>query len=144
MTDIVSPERRSEMMRGIRSKGTSPERAVRSHLHALGLRYRLHAHDLPGSPDIVFRSKKVAIFVHGCYWHRHESCRLAYIPKSRKAFWESKFQANVERDRRVLKELRAMGWTVIVVWECEVRDGAIGWLGPAVVDALRRSASREE
>lgn len=137
MTDIVSPERRSEMMRRIRSEGTSPELTVRRYLHALGYRYRLHAKDLPGSPDIVFRSRRLAIFVHGCYWHRHPDCRLAYTPKSRTEFWEDKFRANVRRDRRTAAQLEELGWRILVVWECDVRAGRLDWIIDAIeeVDA---------
>lgn len=122
MTDIVSPERRSAMMARIGSKDTQPELRVRRMAHALGFRFRLHRRDLPGTPDLVFPKFRVALFVHGCYWHRHEGCSKAYTPKSRVDFWQEKFAANVERDARAGEKLRAMGWTPVVIWECETTD----------------------
>lgn len=109
-------------MSRIRGKDTTPEVAVRSALHRLGYRFRLHRRDLPGRPDIVLPKHGTVIFVHGCFWHRHARCRYAYTPKSRVEFWQRKFQQNVERDRRVQRELRRLGWKVIVVWECETAN----------------------
>src|SRR5262249_47403613 len=97
-----------------------PELVLRRELHARGLRYRLHAKDLPGKPDIVFRKQKVAVFVHGCFWHRHEGCKVANIPKSNTAFWKEKFDRNVARDQANREKLEHLGWTVNVVWECEL------------------------
>ena len=122
MTDIVSGRRRSEMMAGIRGRDTAPERAVRRVAHRMGLRFRLHRKDLPGRPDLVFPRHRLAVFVHGCFWHRHEGCRYAYAPKSRVAFWTRKFSENVARDRRNEDALRGLGWRVLIVWECEARD----------------------
>lgn len=116
--DIVSPERRSAMMAGIRGKNTTPEVQVRRAAHALGYRFRLHRRDLPGSPDLVFPRLRKVILVHGCYWHRHPGCRFAYTPKSNTAFWERKFEENMERDRRQLLELERLGWDPLVIWEC--------------------------
>ena len=126
MTDIVSPEKRSEMMRGIRSKDTKPEKTVRSWLHRKGYRFRINRKDLPGTPDIVLPKYNLAIFVHGCYWHRHENCRLASVPKSNTGFWEAKFEKNQERDRRKLGECRKAGWQTHVIWECEIRKDGYG------------------
>lgn len=127
MTDIVSGRRRSEMMAGIRGRDTAPERAVRRVAHRMGLRFRLHRKDLPGRPDLVFPRHRLAVFVHGCFWHRHEGCRYAYTPKSRVAFWTRKFAGNVARDRRNEDALRDLGWRVLIVWECEARDAeAVG------------------
>jgi len=109
-------------MARIASKDTKPEMAVRRLLHALGYRYRLHRRDLPGSPDMSFSSRKKAIFVHGCFWHRHEDCRRATTPATRKSYWEQKFQRNVLRDRKNLADLRDMEWDSLVVWECETAD----------------------
>ena len=120
--DTVSPARRSEIMARIRSKGTAPELAVRQVAHALGFRFRLHRKDLPGSPDVVFPRFRTAVFVHGCYWHRHGGCRLAYEPKSNREFWQRKFNTNVERDRRAASRLQELGWRVLVIWECETAD----------------------
>lgn len=119
--DIVSPVRRSSMMAGIKSTNTQPEMAVRRLAHRLGLRFRLHRKDLPGSPDLVFPSRKTALFVHGCYWHRHSGCRLCYSPKSNVEFWTAKFEKNVARDVRDAQQLGAQGWKVVVIWECETK-----------------------
>ena len=120
--DKLSPERRSWNMSQIKGKDTKPEILVRSLVHRMGYRFRLHRKDLPGRPDLVFPGRRKVIFVHGCFWHRHEGCKLAYTPKSRVDFWNAKFKANVERDRRNLQDLKAAGWQVIVIWQCETKD----------------------
>lgn len=113
---------RSRNMAAIRGKNTAPELAVRGILHAMGLRFRLHRKDLPGRPDIVLQRHRTVVFVHGCFWHRHEGCRYTTTPKTRLAFWQAKFDANVARDHRNRIALEEMGWRVLVVWECELRD----------------------
>ena len=120
--DIVSPERRSAMMSGIRGRNTKPEITVRKLVHFLGFRFRLHRKDLPGTPDLVFPGRKKVVFVHGCFWHRHPGCRFAYNPKTRPEFWRAKFDANVARDQRACSQLQSAGWGVLVVWECETTD----------------------
>ena len=125
MTDIVSRAVRSRMMAGIKASNTRPEREVRRFFYAAGLRYRLHDKRLPGRPDLVLYKYKTAVFVHGCFWHRHEGCHLAYKPKSNVAFWESKFNANVVRDQTQEQRLRTLGWNVIVIWECTVDNPAL-------------------
>ncbi|MFO1089823.1 MAG: DNA mismatch endonuclease Vsr [Hyphomicrobiales bacterium] len=122
MTDIVDPARRSMMMARIRSKNTAPEIEVRRAAFALGLRYRLHKKNLPGSPDLVFAKHRTVIFVHGCFWHRHPGCIDAVTPKSRSDFWLRKFEANKARDVRVCDQLRAMGWRTVIIWECETTN----------------------
>lgn len=122
MVDIVDKATRSRMMSGIKGKNTQPERAVRSFLHKQGLRFHIHRKDLSGEPDIVLPKYRTVVFVNGCYWHRHEGCKLAYMPKSNIDKWQKKFDGNVERDRVNYKQLEEEGWRVIVVWECEVRD----------------------
>lgn len=112
---------RSRNMAAIRGRDTTPERRVRSLLHQLGYRFRLHRRDLPGSPDIVLPKHHTVVFVHGCFWHRHPGCRYTTTPRTRTAFWQAKFRQNVERDARQISELRAAGWSVVVVWECELR-----------------------
>jgi len=107
-------------MSRIRPKDTGPELVVRSTLHSMGYRFRLHVKRLPGKPDIVLTKHRTVIFVHGCFWHRHEGCGYAYTPKSRQEFWAEKFRRNVERHQRVTEELRQLGWKVLVIWECEV------------------------
>jgi len=109
-------------MRAIRRANTKPEVLVRSILHRLGLRFRLHIKSLSGTPDIVLRRHKTVVFVHGCFWHRHPNCRYASTPKTRTEFWLSKFAGNVERDARKKAELGNLGWRVLIVWECETRN----------------------
>lgn len=120
--DRVDGATRSRMMSAIRSRDTGPERCVRSVAHRLGYRFRLHARHLPGTPDLVFPRLRTALFVHGCYWHRHAGCRYCYEPKSNVEFWRRKFDGNVRRDAAAVSELQGMGWRPAVVWECEVRD----------------------
>ena len=122
--DVVDSATRSRMMAGIRAKDTKPEMIVRRYLHARGFRYRLHKRGLPGSPDLVLPKYKIAIFVHGCFWHRHAGCRYATTPSSNVERWTRKFATNTERDARKLAELENGGWRVIVVWECELRRDA--------------------
>ena len=111
-------------MSRVRSKDTKPELRVRRLVHGLGYRYRLHGRDLPGSPDLVFGPRRKVIFVHGCFWHRHEGCSRSRIPKSpeRRAFWREKLDGNARRDRENQEALRRMGWRVLVIWECETSD----------------------
>jgi len=122
LSDHLSHEARSKHMGRIRQKNTKPELLVRQYLYSLGYRYRLHRIDLPGSPDIVLPKYKLAIFVHGCFWHHHPGCKRAKIPKSRKEWWSKKFKNNQMRDARAIKSLKDMGWKVKVVWECETND----------------------
>jgi len=117
--DTISEVERSLLMGRIRNKNTKPELALRSALHRMGYRFRVCVKDLPGKPDIVFHSRRLAIFVHGCFWHRH-SCKFAYNPKTRQDFWQGKFRRNVERDEECTVRLTEQGWKVIVVWECEI------------------------
>ena len=120
--DTLTPERRSWNMSRIRSGDTAPERLVRSLLHRMGYRFRLHRADLPGKPDIVLPRHQTVVLVHGCYWHRHADCSLAYSPKSNVDFWQAKFRENVSRDLRQSQELTELGWRVITVWECETAE----------------------
>ncbi|MBO6864180.1 MAG: DNA mismatch endonuclease Vsr [Alphaproteobacteria bacterium] len=122
MADVFSKQQRSMVMAGIRHKDTKPEIAVRRVAHRIGLRFRLHKAGLPGRPDLVLPKHNLVIFVHGCFWHQHEGCAKAYRPKSRSEFWNAKFEANVDRDRRVLTELLDLGWRVAVIWECETKN----------------------
>jgi DNA mismatch endonuclease (patch repair protein) len=122
MTDIVDQATRSRMMSRIRNRDTAPEMAVRRELYRLGIRYRLHNSQLPGRPDIVIGQQRTVIFVHGCYWHRHPGCRLAYTPKSNVEFWLTKLEGNARRDTENQARLAELGWRVIVIWECEIRN----------------------
>ncbi|MCA2405775.1 DNA mismatch endonuclease Vsr [Rhizobium leguminosarum bv. viciae 248] len=112
---------RSALMSKVKGKNTRPELIVRQELHALGGRFRLHRKDLPGRPDIVMPSRKLAVFVHGCFWHRHQNCRMASTPKTRQGFWNEKFDANIARDQRNAFDLQQLGWRVEVIWECQTR-----------------------
>ena len=119
--DNLSPSERSETMARVQSKHTRPELLVRKVVSALGQRYRLHAKDLPGCPDLVFRKLRKAIFVHGCFWHRHSNCALARLPKSRLDFWGPKLEGNKARDQRNRRALAKLGWKVLTVWECQLK-----------------------
>ena len=121
MADILSPEQRSRHMAAIRSGNTKPEVYLRKLLFARGYRYRLAAKDVPGRPDIYLRKYNTAVFVHGCFWHRHQGCRYSYMPKSRVEFWQKKFDDNVRRDSYVRDELRRRNIRCLIVWECTIR-----------------------
>ncbi|WP_085821526.1 very short patch repair endonuclease [Ruegeria meonggei] len=122
--DTLTEQQRSERMKRIRGRDSKPELLVRRLVHGMGYRYRLHCRDLPGKPDLVFRPKRKVIFVHGCFWHRHDdtNCRLARLPKSRLDFWYPKLEQNKQRDQRNSKLLVKMGWSSLVIWECQVKD----------------------
>ena len=139
MTDTLSAERRSWNMSRISGRNTAPEIRMRSLLHRAGFRFRLHAAGLPGKPDIVLRRYKTVVFVHGCFWHRHGGCRKATTPSTRQDFWQSKFNATIERDRRNTFELNAMGWRVITVWECELEKNP-----EQVIETVRNQLHGEE
>ena len=132
MADVLTPEQRSRNMAAIRNRDTKPEMLVRSLVHGMGFRYRLHRRDLPGHPDLVFPSRRKIVFVHGCFWHLHR-CRWGSVkPASNAGFWAAKREQNRTRDRRNLRALRSAGWSVAVVWECETRDRE------ALAERLRR------
>lgn len=121
MADRISPEARSRLMAKVGPQNTGPELRVRSLLHRMGYRFRVHRKDLPGTPDIVLPGRKVVVFVHGCFWHGHE-CRVGKMPKSRTEYWGPKIEANRSRDVRKRRELRKLGWRVLEVWECDLKD----------------------
>jgi len=127
---------RSERMARIKSKNTQPELRVRKLAHAMGYRFRLHRHDLPGSPDLTFPSRGKVIFVHGCFWHAHANCKTANRPKSRRAYWDTKFKRNRDRDAADRRALSRLGWQSLVIWECETKKVPLlerrlaGFLGP--------------
>lgn len=122
MTDTMSPHERSRRMALVRSVDTKPEMIVRKLIYGMGYRYRLHCRDLPGKPDLVFRSRRAVIFVHGCFWHRHSGCKSARMPKSKVAFWKAKLEGNKKRDVRDIGELKTSGWKVLIIWECELKS----------------------
>lgn len=120
--DIFTKAKRSEVMSRIRGRDTGPERTVRSLLHAMGYRFRVHVTGLPGTPDIVLPRYRTVVLVHGCFWHRHRGCRFAYSPKTHEAFWLAKFEATVRNDAEVEARLCAKGWRVLTIWECDLRN----------------------
>lgn len=122
MTDVFAPEKRSAVMRAVKSRDTAPELKVRKAAHALGLRFRLKRDDLPGKPDLVFSSKRTALFVHGCFWHGHDCPRGARMPQNNRAYWQAKISRNMARDKAALSALKKLGWTPRVIWECQTRD----------------------
>ncbi|MDY7011182.1 MAG: very short patch repair endonuclease [Planctomycetota bacterium] len=118
--DVLTPEQRRRNMSAIRGRDTKPEMIVRRLIHGMGYRYRLHVRNLPGCPDIVFTSRRKVIFVHGCFWHRH-NCRLGDpVPQTRAAFWKAKLDENKRRDEKHRRQLRRMGWNVLIIWECQI------------------------
>lgn len=127
MADSLSKEARSERMRRIADKNTRPELIVRKLVHAMGYRYRLHRRSLPGTPDLVFASRRKVIFVHGCFWHRHAdpACKLARLPKSRLDFWLPKLEANARRDQVAQTKLDQLGWSSLTIWECALKDRSL-------------------
>jgi DNA mismatch endonuclease (patch repair protein) len=147
MTDVFSPEKRSQVMRRVKGRDTSPERRVRRLLTRMGLRYRLHRRELPGHPDVVFAGRRVALFVHGCFWHGHDCARGARVPKANADYWIAKIARNRARDIEVQRRLAEAGWRALVVWECELKDEAqlsarlAAELGVEPPPAIRGSAS---
>jgi len=135
--DVVDATTRSRMMAGIRGKDTKPELMVRSFLHRAGLRFRLHA-KLPGKPDLVLPKYRTVVFVHGCFWHRHEGCRYATTPANNAAFWHEKFAANVRRDTKVKQQLEELGWRVLVIWSCELGERKLAKLAATILKSTTR------
>lgn len=144
MIDVVDPATRSRMMASIRGRNTKPEVRLRSALHQSGLRFRLHRKDLPGRPDIVLPSRKAVVFVHGCFWHRHENCRFATTPATRSEFWQQKFQNNVERDKRTEALLLAAHWRVATIWECSLLANRVEHTTRSLIDWLNSDDKRYE
>lgn len=133
--DVFSPRKRSAVMARVKAKNTKPEMIVRRLCHRLGYRFRLHRRDLPGAPDLVFPGRRAAMFVHGCFWHGHDCARGARVPKTNRAYWEAKIARNRARDARARAELEALGWRVLVIWECALKDEdlaarLVDFLGP--------------
>ena len=143
MTDIVDKQTRSRMMAGIKGKDTKPELVLRRALHARGFRYRLHSKNVPGRPDLVLSKHQAIVFVHGCFWHRHEGCRYTTTPSTRPEFWQAKFDANVARDRSVHDQLLDAGWRVATVWECALRRPEETELAANLLAAWLRSGAAE-
>ena len=124
MSDVFDPEKRSAVMRRVKGRDTTPERTVRRLLTGLGARYRLHRKDLPGNPDIVMPGRRLAVFVHGCFWHGHDCARGSRVPKANRDYWTAKVARNVARDARSREALATAGWRVETIWECELKDEA--------------------
>lgn len=137
MVDIVDSKTRSRMMSRIRGRDTIPELRLRKALHKLGYRYRLNAPELPGRPDLVFPKFRAVVLVHGCFWHRHRGCRFATTPSSNISFWQQKFDKNLSRDARVLRDLQALGWRVAIIWECVLEGSAVAASVHSVVSWLQ-------
>lgn len=140
MADVVDKVTRSRMMAGIRGRDTKPEVQLRCAMHKLGLRFRLHAPNLPGRPDIVLPKYHAVIFVNGCFWHRHAGCRFATVPKTRPEFWQAKFAANILRDTRNTADLQDRGWKVAVVWECQLKARGSADIAQNVMEWLKESS----
>lgn len=121
-SQMVTKEVRSRMMASIRGRNTTPELQVRKMIHRLGFRFRLHSKDLPGKPDVVLPKHNLAIFIHGCFWHKHEHCRFAVMPKTNSAFWSKKLNGNVVRDRAAIEQLHILGWRTLIIWECTLKS----------------------
>ena len=136
MTDHTDKETRSAIMSKVRSKNTKPELEVRRALHRAGFRFRLHRSDLPGKPDLVFPRHGLALFVHGCFWHRH-GCKRTTMPATNREFWAEKFRRTLERDQKALKELKKIGWETAVIWECQLETGI-----NRLLETLTESAKR--
>ena len=124
MTDVFTKQKRSEVMSRIRGTDTKPEMLIRRYLHGLGFRFRLHKKGVPGTPDLWLPKYNAAIFVNGCYWHQHQGCKYAYMPKQNRRFWKAKFESNIARDLENLAALKAHGIRVLVIWECQLRSKA--------------------
>ena len=144
MADVVDTATRSRMMAGIRGKDTTPELALRRALHGAGFRFRLHAPELPGRPDLVLSRWRAAVQVHGCFWHRHPGCRYATNPATRPEFWSAKFAGNVERDARNHAALLALGWRVATVWECALSKDRLAASAARLVDWIRGQGEATE
>lgn len=142
MADRISPEKRSWNMSQIKGKDTSIEVKVRKYLFREGFRYRKNVRALPGTPDIVLPKYNTVIFVHGCYWHRHSGCKLAYLPKSRIEFWQEKFDRNVKNDKNNTRLLEEAGWHVIVIWECDIKKRFEETMRGVVVELKDRLSNR--
>jgi len=142
MPDVFSKEKRSEIMSRIKSKDTKPELILRSSLHRLGLRFRLHSADLPGKPDLTFKKYRVVVFVNGCFWHGHGRCRKSALPESNRKFWKTKIEKNKTRDQKVYRKLKRMGWRVILVWECQLMKN-VDKAARKLAEKIRRYAVRE-
>lgn len=136
MVDVFTPEKRSAIMAGIKGKNTKPEMAVRKQVFAAGFRYRLHARNLPGTPDLVLTRYKVVVFVHGCFWHGHK-CLNGKLPETNRDFWQKKFARNIKNDQRATRALRAKGWKVVTIWECQLEKGVVRLL--ALLNNLRKT-----
>lgn len=135
--DVFSIEKRSKIMAKIKGKDTKPEKIIRSLLHKMGYRFRLHRRDLPGNPDIVLPKYKKGIFVHGCFWHGHKGCPRSEKPSSNKNFWNEKLTKNIERDKQNQRKLNELGWVSLVIWQCQIKKGNISQLRQTLTSFLK-------
>lgn len=137
MVDIFSKAKRSEIMKKVGPKNSKPELFIRSLVHSLGYRFRLHRKDLPGTPDLVFQKYKKVIFINGCFWHGHKDCRKSRLPETNKEFWENKISKNIKNDQKVRKKLLELGWENMTIWECEVKKKNIDDLTQRIIEFLK-------
>lgn len=135
--DVFSRTKRSAIMAQVKSKNTAPEKAVRSLLHRLGFRFRLHRTDLPGTPDITLPGRRAVVFVHGCFWHQHPGCRHSTRPASNREYWDIKLDKNASRDATNIRLLRKLGWKVLIVWECQTTEKKLKLLATRLIKTLR-------
>ena len=142
MGDIVSKEKRSEIMSHVAGKETKPERIVRKYLFAQGLRYRKNVKQLPGTPDIVVYKYNVIIFVNGCFWHGHENCKFSRLPSTNVAYWENKIYANIERDKRKISELENLGYKVLIIWQCQLKASVRAYFLNRLVKEIKSELSK--
>ncbi len=137
MTDVFSPQKRSQIMRKIGPKDSSQERYVRSLVHSMGYRFRLHRKDLPGCPDLAFPKYRKVVFINGCFWHGHKNCKRAQLPQTNRLFWDRKINGNVERDQKNYKKLQMNGWQYLVIWQCEIKKANEFLLSGKIKEFLR-------
>jgi len=141
MVDVFSQKKRSEIMQKIGPKHSEPERYVRSLVHRMGYRFRLHRKDLPGTPDMVFPKYRKVIFVHGCFWHGHKGCKKSKLPETNTAFWKEKISKNIKRDYSNYNDLKSLGWDYLVLWQCQIKKKKIGCLEKKIVSFLTESVN---
>jgi len=141
MVDVFSQKKRSEIMKKIGPKNSAPERYIRSLVHRMGYRFRLHRKDLPGKPDMVFPKYRKVIFVHGCFWHGHKGCKKSKLPETNTTFWKEKISKNIKRDYSNYNDLKSLGWDYLVLWQCQIKKKKIEYLEKKIVSFLTESVN---